>query len=158
MSEIKRNKLQQVADQIEVRVLNILRETAVAGRPCPTNADIADLLKDVSVDQVAAAVSRLRKRQRIISTYTGSRRKIAAIDPKTGIMQWTEWTDLGVERKPHKAAKEHSKPQQSIRLRNKLKAVRGCLSCGKSFNSAHPGNRICSHCKNLHEWRDRVAL
>ncbi len=47
------------------------------------------------------------------------------------------------------------KPEPEFKYEHK---VRRCLMCRESFDSAWPGERICSRCKQKQQWRTGSSL
>ncbi|GGG51516.1 hypothetical protein GCM10010964_43410 [Caldovatus sediminis] len=109
-------------------MIELIRAAALAGRPCPSNADLAaDLGCERNVAQIL--VRHARALGLIALRSDGPRRVIAAPDDS--------WVT---------AAAEHPKTRRGAAGR-----MRACLRCRASFHSEGPHHRLCDPCRRRAE-------
>lgn len=119
---------------IERIVLDVITQRAMKGRPAPSHALLLDKLADrgnfVGEARISAAQLRLVELGKILIDTMARphsfRRRFYVFDAEC----WTDWTD-NTDRK------------------NGAVTMRPCIvpSCGKTFASTGPGNRMCPTCR-----------
>lgn len=79
------------AATVDDRVYDLLAAAATDGRPCPSNAELADAIADVT-STVTAAIGRLRDAGKLQTELRGPKRRVAVVQDGTSEARWTLWT------------------------------------------------------------------
>lgn len=110
-----------IASALQHRIVRLLEAEARAGRPCPTNEAIADLLGRAERSEVQGAMRRAAEAGLIVVRYShgGTRRVVSAPDGS--------WAT--------------AEPRRQAKL-----ARRTCLRCRELFHPEHAGRFCCDPC------------
>ena len=113
-------------------VLDMLAEAGRAGRPCPTNNDLADRLGEVQDNHISSVVRRLQDDGLIRVQFLGCRRVIEAADGS--------W---------------RTAPTAALHVKRRAGATRKCLTCRDPFV---PEDRFDFCCDPCGERNAKVAM